>query len=88
MLRTQVQLTEEQNRMLGDLVREQRVSKAELVRRAVDLFLAEEMLGRDLKAQRRSALDVAGSFRSGGGDTARRHDEALAEAFDVVGDAD
>lgn len=85
MLRTQVQLTEEQDRMLGELGRERRVSKAELVRRAVDLLLAGEALGRGDGEQRRRALDAAGRFRSGGHDAARGHDAALAEALSGSG---
>lgn len=81
MLRTQIQLTEEQDRLLGDLSRERRLSKAELMRRAVDLLLAGEAPGRGSGEQRRRALAVAGSFRSGGCGAARRHDEALAGAF-------
>lgn len=81
MLRTQVQLTEEQDRLLGELGRERRVSKAELVRRAVDLLLMREASGRGMEEQRRRALDVAGRFRSGGRDGARRHDAALGETF-------
>lgn len=74
-------MTEEQDRLLGDLGRERRASKAELVRRAVDLLLAEEASGRGSEEQRRRALAVAGRFRSGGDDTARRHDEALVDVF-------
>lgn len=85
MLRTQVQLTEEQDRLLGELGREQRASKAELVRRAVDLLLAGEALGRGSEEQRRRARAVAGGFRSGGRDAAREHDAALAEAFAETG---
>jgi hypothetical protein len=85
MLRTQVQLTEEQDRLLGELGRERRVSKAELVRRAVDLLLASEAPGRGTEEQRRRALAVAGRFRSGGRDGSRRHDAALAEAFAETG---
>ena len=81
MLRTQIQLTEEQDRLLGDLGRERRVSKAELVRQAVDLLLAGEVPERGLEEQHRRALAVAGRFRSGGHDAARRHDAALARAF-------
>lgn len=87
MLRTQVQLTEEQDRLLADLGRERRVSKAELVRRAVDRFLAEEVVTRGSEEQRRIALNAAGRFRSGVHDTARRHDEALAETFGETGEA-
>lgn len=82
MLRTQVQLTEEQDRLLENLSRERRVSKAELVRRAVDLLLSREAPGRSPEARRERALAVVGSFRSGGRDTARGHDEALAEAYE------
>lgn len=41
MLRTQIRLTEKQDLRLTDLGRERRVSKAELVRQAVDLFWPE-----------------------------------------------
>lgn len=85
MLRTQVQLTEEQDRLLGELGREERVSKAELVRRAVDLLLVGRALGRDPEEQRRRALAVAGRFRSGGRDAGREHDAALAEALAGTG---
>ncbi len=84
-MRTQVQLTEEQDRLLGELGRERRVSKAELVRRAVDLLLAGEAPGRGTEEQRRRALAVTGRFRSGGRDGARQHDAALAEAFAETG---
>lgn len=88
MLRTQVQLTEDQDRTLTHLSREQRVSKAELVRRAVDRFLAEEAAGRRLEEQNRLALAIAGRFRSGSHDTVRRHDAVLAEAFAETGGVD
>lgn len=85
MLRTQVQLTEEQDRLLGDLGRERRVAKAELVRQAVDLLLAGESGGRSKEEQRGRAVVVAGRFRSGGRGAARGHDAALAETFARVG---
>lgn len=81
MLRTQVQFTEEQDRLLEDLSRDRRVSKAELVRRAVDLLLSYEAPGRSPEEQRERALAVAGRFRSGEHETARGHDAALAEAY-------
>ena len=81
MLRTQVQLTEKQDRMLGDLGRERRVAKSELVRQAVDLLLAGEGASRSPEEQRERATAVAGSFRSGGSRAARDHDAALADTF-------
>lgn len=81
MLRTQVQITEQQDRLLEDIGRERRVSKAELIRRAVDLMLEREGMGRNPDEQRERALALAGRFRSGRTDTARRHDEVLSEAY-------
>lgn len=81
MLRTQVQITEQQDKLLESIGRERRVSKAELIRRAVDLMLEREGMGRNPEQQRERALAVVGSFRSGTDGTARRHDEALAEVY-------
>ena len=82
MLRTQVQFTEEHDLLLEELSRARRVSKAELVQRAVDLLLSYEAPGRSPEEQRERALAVAGRFRSGRHDAARCHDAALAEAYD------
>ncbi len=76
-----MQLTEEQDRLLGDLGRERHVAKSELVREAVDLLLAAEGGGRSPEEQRDRTVAVAGRFRSGKKRPARDHDAALAEAF-------
>ena len=81
MIRTQVQLTDEQSRRLEQLAAARGVSKAELVRQAVDLLLQRGALERSPEELRRRALAVAGRFRSGHHDTARRHDDVLAEAY-------
>ncbi len=81
MIRTQIQLTEEQDRRLEQLAAARRVSKAELVRQAVDLLLERNALERSPEELRRRALALAGRFRSGYHDTARRHDEVLAEIY-------
>ncbi len=80
MVRTQVQLTDEQARRLRRLAAEQEISLAELVRRGVDL-VAGSAGGADPAERRRRALAAAGKFRSGRRDLARRHDDRLAEAY-------
>ena len=84
MIRTQVQLTEMQNRLLEELRARRRVSKAELVRQAVDDFLARAASEDGLDEQRLRALLVVGRYRSGKTDIAQRHDDYLAEAYAKV----
>jgi hypothetical protein len=80
MVRTQIQLTEEQARRLKAMAAEQGVSMAELIRHGVDMVFNEN--GADRRAEiRRRALAVAGRFRSEETDISREHDRYLAEAF-------
>lgn len=78
MVRTQVQFTEEQIEALRARAAREDVSVSELVRRAVEAWVAVE---RPWKETRRRAIEVAGRFRSGHTDVSERHDEHLAEAF-------
>lgn len=78
MVRTQVQFTEEQIEALRARAAREDVSVSELVRRAVEAWVATETSWNEKK---RRALEIAGRFRSGQSDVSRRHDEHLAEAF-------
>ena len=78
MVRTQVQFTEEQIEALRARAAREEVSVSEVVRQAVQAWVGTETPWEERK---RRALEVAGSFRSGRGDVARRHDEHLSEAF-------
>lgn len=80
MVRTQVQFTEEQLEALRARAAREEVSVSELVRRAVEAWLATEASWSETKQR---AMDVAGRFRSGRDDVARDHDDHLAEAFGV-----
>lgn len=82
MIRTQIQLTEEQDRALEELSAARRLSKAELVRQAVDLLLGQGVPERSPAERRRRAIAVAGRFHSGHGTVARDHDAQLAEAYE------
>jgi Arc/MetJ-type ribon-helix-helix transcriptional regulator len=74
-IRTQIQLTEDQAHGLKRKAAERGVSMAEVIREAVDRVLAEDGGG----AKRRRALAGAGRFRSGHADISERHDDYLAE---------
>jgi hypothetical protein len=80
MVRTQIQLTEEQARRLRRAARAQGVSLAEMVRRCIELAL-DETTEHTTRYARASSL--IGKFRdpAGASDVARNHDEYLDEAF-------
>jgi hypothetical protein len=80
MVRTQVQLTEEQVRALKRLSAATDSSVADLIRQGVELYLGrQQRAGRDQQIER--ALRVAGKFSSGSTDGSVEHDRYLAEAF-------
>lgn len=85
MVRTQIQLTEKQSRILKAMSRERGVSKAELIRQSLDHFIrsSDEPTLAD-KYER--ALSVAGMFSSGETDLGRNHDRYLAEIYAEVGE--
>lgn len=80
MVRTQIQLPEQQVSTLKHLAMQQHVSMAELIRRAIDLFTTSPDVD-NLQERRQRALAAAGRFHSGHDDIAARHDDYLAESF-------
>jgi len=80
MIRTQVQLTEEQARVLKNLASIRQVSIAELIRQSVDALIrsSREI---DAEERRRRAIAAAGRFHSGASDISVKHDGYLLEAF-------
>jgi metal-responsive CopG/Arc/MetJ family transcriptional regulator len=79
MIRTQVQLTEEQARQLKQVAAERGVSLAELIRRAIDRALEEDRMAS--RRERAVAAVLRGGFRSGKSDISEKHDEYLADAY-------
>jgi hypothetical protein len=79
MIRTQIQITQEQARALKRLAVKEGISVAELVRQSVDALLQTEYLP-DQQSLRAKALAAAGRF-AGETDLAANHDAYLAEAF-------
>lgn len=80
MIRTQIQLSEQQVSLLKQLAALQHTSMAELIRRAVDMFTASSDSG-NIQERRQRALAASGQFHSGSGDLSARHDDYLAEAY-------
>ena len=80
MIRTQIQLTERQARLLRALASERQTSVAELIRQGVDRFVQSS--GADIETRRQRAIAAAGRFHSGCSDISSRHDQYLAEAYD------
>ena len=79
MVRTQIQLTEEQAQKLRELSASRREPVAALIRKAVDQFL---ILGKpDRSALYRQAESVVGKHKADTGDISIHHDRYLEEAF-------
>ena len=80
MIRTQIQLTEEQARALRARARLEERPMAELVRESVAEYLARRPTP-DVRELARRARDLEGRFRSRCPDLAEEHDRYLDEAF-------
>ncbi len=81
MLRTQIQITDEQHRLLRAAAQREGVSISEAVRRCITRFFQEEAPQRkDLYAR---AANLVGKLedQDGAKDLADRHDDYLTEAY-------
>ena len=81
MVRTQIQLTEEQSAMLHHFAAQRKTSIAELIRQSVDLYL-NTMGTVSLPDQRQRAIAAAGRFHTGQADLSENHDTYLLEAYE------
>lgn len=80
MVRTQIQLTEEQAKGLKRLAAAKKVSMAELIRQGVDAILRSDT-GLDVDERCRRAIAAVGRFRSGRRDISGKHDQYHAEGM-------
>jgi hypothetical protein len=80
MVRTQIQLAEEQVEALKRLAAKRHVSIAELIRQGVDALIRS--VGTVSPEERRKrAIAIAGRFRSGLSDLSAKHDDYLKEVY-------
>lgn len=80
MVRTQIQLTNEQSRKLKGTAARRGVSVAELIRQGVDAILQADTQPSEEEKRRRAAA-AAGRFRSSSRDISVEHDRYLEQAF-------
>jgi hypothetical protein len=80
MIRTQIQLQEEQMNSLRKIAASQQSSIAELIRKAVDNIIQSGAVP-DYEEKRQRAITIAGKFRSGKQDISLRHDKYLSESY-------
>ena len=83
MVRTQIQLTDQQAQMLHDMARSEDVSIAELIRRSINSYFR---IGKqpDLEERKRRSLATVGKYSSGQHDVSSNHDHYLAEIYAEV----
>jgi hypothetical protein len=80
MVRTQIQLTENQARALKKMAQVRQTSVAGLIRKAVDgIIRSQAELDKEEVIKR--ALALTGKFSSGRRDISRNHDRFLSEAY-------
>lgn len=80
MVRTQIQLTDEQANQLKKLAASRHLSMAEIIRQAIDSMVKSSAVV-DIEERQARAINIAGRFGSGKQDVSKKHDEYLAEAF-------
>jgi len=81
MVRTQIQLTEEQAKKVKKIAARRGVPMAEVIRDAVDEVIRSNRHG-VREEKRKQAVEILGKFRSGKRDVSKKHDIYLSEAFE------
>lgn len=79
MVRTQIQLTDEQVTLLKEVAHENNESIAAVIRRALDQFLQKQQPKR--RTLYRQAMGVIGKYKAGVRDISINHDRYLEEEF-------
>ena len=80
MVRTQIQLTEDQAKALKKIAQSRRLSVAELVRKAVDTIIKSSTVV-DREERHKRAIEIVGKFSSGKHDISKKHDLYLTDAY-------
>ena len=80
MVRTQIQITEEQSKALRKIAAQRDLSMAEVIRQGIEFYL--QACGTISQEERRQrAIKAAGQFHSGQKDLSEKHDAYLAEVY-------
>ena len=82
MKRTQIQITEEQSKILKKIAKEENVSVAKLIRTGIDDMIQSHMII-DKKERKKRAIEAAYKpFHSGKTDISENHDKHFTESID------
>jgi hypothetical protein len=79
MVRTQIQLTQQQTASLKKFAQERHISMAEAIRQSIDLFLKNGDVSPE--ERRKRALAISGKFHSEHNDLSIHHDQYLEEDY-------
>jgi hypothetical protein len=80
MVRTQIQLTEDQAKALKKIAQSRHLSVAELIRKAVDTVIKSSTVV-DAEERHKRAMEIVGKFSSGKRDVSKKHDFYLTEVY-------
>lgn len=80
MVRTQIQLTEDQARALKKIAQSRHLSVAELIRKAVDTVIKSSTVV-NAEERHKRAMEIVGKFSSGKRDVSKKHDLYLTEVY-------
>ncbi len=80
MVRTQIQLTEDQAKALKRIAQSRHLSVAELIRKAVDTVIKSSSVI-DIEERDKRAMEIVGKFGSGKRNVSKKHDLYLTEAY-------
>ncbi len=80
MVRTQIQLTEDQAKALKKIAQSRHLSVAELIRKAVDTVIKSSTV-MNVEERHKRAMEIVGKFGSGKRDVSNKHDLYLTEAY-------
>jgi hypothetical protein len=80
MVRTQIQLTEDQAKALKKIARSRHLSVAEVIRKAIDAIIKSSSVI-DIEERHKRAMEIVGRFGSGKRDISKKHDLYLTEAY-------
>ena len=80
MVRTQIQLTEDQAKALKKIAQSRHLSVAELIRKAVDTVIKSSNVT-SVEERHKRAMEIVGKFGSGKRDVSKKHDLYLTDAY-------
>ena len=80
-IRTQIQLTQDQATTLRAMARQSKVSMAEVIRRGIDQYIRSAGPVVSEEERRQRAIALVGRFRSGLSDVSVNHDKYLDEIY-------